>query len=278
MARIGVRPPAVPAVPRPRRARRALTALLALSTAALALGGCGREETAGEGDPGTVTVVATTTWEGAFARAAGAKDVKVLVPPSTGHAPDYEPKPSDLTTVAAADFVLYAPFEPYAEQIKDAAGSQAELVEVGLDNDAAKVRAEVTRLAALFGTEDAAADWRKRFDAHYARLEKELKADWPDGKRPKVVSQVFTTWAAKLAGARTVGAFGPEAVTPEQLSRLSAHEPALVLDNAHMTTGEVLPGTDARQVDVVNYPDRDLDLLAVYEDAATALSEAMTAS
>ncbi|MFB7032692.1 metal ABC transporter solute-binding protein, Zn/Mn family, partial [Streptomyces sp. NPDC056295] len=90
-------------------------------------------------------VVVTTTWEGAFAKAAGADDVKVIVPQSVHHAPDYDPKPSDLAAVARADFVLYAPFEPYAAKIKDAAGSKAKLVEVNLDNDPDKVRAEVDK-------------------------------------------------------------------------------------------------------------------------------------
>ncbi|WP_395365701.1 hypothetical protein ACHGLA_32410 [Streptomyces sp. YH02] len=44
-------------------------------------------------------VVATTTWEGAFAKAAGAEDVTVIVPQSVHHAPDatsvgtYGPEP-----------------------------------------------------------------------------------------------------------------------------------------------------------------------------------------
>ena len=43
------------------------------------------------------------------------------MPTSVHHAPDYDPKPSDLTAVAEADFVLYAPFEPFAAKIKEAA-------------------------------------------------------------------------------------------------------------------------------------------------------------
>ncbi|RSS84911.1 ABC transporter substrate-binding protein, partial [Streptomyces sp. WAC02707] len=96
-------------------------------------------------------VVVTTTWEGAFARAAGAENVTVIVPRSVHHAPDHDPKPSDLVAVAKADFVLYAPFEPDAAKIREAAGSSAKLVEVDLDNDPDKVRAEVDRLARLFG-------------------------------------------------------------------------------------------------------------------------------
>jgi zinc transport system substrate-binding protein len=191
------------------------------------------------------------------------------------HAPDYDPKPSDLAAVADADFVLYAPFEPYAEKIKEAAGSDAELVEVNLDNDADRASAEVTRLGKLFGQQDAAATWQKRFGTQYADLQRELKAAWPGGKASAVVTQVFTAWSAKLAGAKVVGTYGPEAVTAKQLSDLSAKKPEPVLDNAHMSTGTVLPDTGAKQVKIVNFPGKDLDLLPVYRDAASALKKAM---
>ncbi|MFD9301784.1 metal ABC transporter solute-binding protein, Zn/Mn family [Streptomyces sp. NPDC060048] len=262
------------------------TSLLTLSTAlglALALvTGCGDSDS-GDGDGGSAAggkpvVVVTTTWEGAFAKAAGAEDVKVIVPQSVHHAPDYDPKPSDLAAVAKADFVLYAPFEPYAAKIKEAAGSKAELVEVALDNDADKVKAEVARLGELFGTQAAAAKWTAAFDAEYGRVSQEVRAAWPGGKSPAVVSQVFSAWSAKLAGATPVGTYGPEAVTPVQLAELSAKKPDLVLDNAHMSTGTVLPDSGARQVEIVNYPGTDLDLLPVYRDAGTVLKKAMGGS
>ncbi|MFD9333222.1 metal ABC transporter solute-binding protein, Zn/Mn family [Streptomyces sp. NPDC060028] len=272
------------------RTRVRFASLLALSAAmALALvTGCGSDGGDGDGKaPATAAaakggkkpeVVVTTSWEGAFAKAAGAEEVKVIVPQSVHHAPDYDPKPSDLAAVAKADFVLYAPFEPYAAKIKQAAGSKAELVEVNLDNDPDKVRAEVARLAALFGTGEAAASWTASFDTEYARLSQDVRAGWPGGRSPAVVSQVFTAWSAKLAGATTVGTYGPEAVTPAQLADLSAKKPALVLDNAHMSTGTVLPDSGAKQVEIVNYPDKDLDLLPVFRNAAAGLKKAMAGS
>ncbi|MFD8983657.1 metal ABC transporter solute-binding protein, Zn/Mn family, partial [Streptomyces sp. NPDC059564] len=269
------------------RTRVRITSLLALSAALALVTGCGNsaDPTAADENPAKAgapaagkdkpVVVVTTTWEGAFAKAAGAEDVKVIVPQSVHHAPDYDPKPSDLAAVAKADFVLYAPFEPYAAKIKEAAGSKAKLVEVNLDNDPDKVKAEVDKLGALFGTQDAATKWKTGFDTEYGKLNKDLQAVWPGGKSPSVVAQVFTGWAGKLAGATTVGTYGPEAVTPAQLAELSAKKPALVLDNAHMSTGTVLPDSGAKQVKIVNYPGDDLDLLPVYRNAATELKKAM---
>ncbi|MFE0186620.1 metal ABC transporter solute-binding protein, Zn/Mn family [Streptomyces sp. NPDC058989] len=265
------------------RTRVRIASLLALIVAPALVAGCtsGPDKSAGsgsEGKEGRPVVVVTTTWEGAFAKAAGAEDVTVIVPQSVHHAPDYDPKPSDLAAVAKADFVVYAPFEPYAQKIKEAAGSRAKPVEVNLDNDAEKVKTEVARLGKLFGTEKAAAKWTTAFDAEYGKLAKDLKAAWPGGRSPNVVSQVFTTWSAKLAGATTVGTYGPEAVTPAQLAKLSKEKPRLVLDNAHMSTGTVLPGSGARQVKIVNYPGQDLDLLPVYRNAAAELKKAMSGS
>ncbi|MCX4694758.1 metal ABC transporter solute-binding protein, Zn/Mn family [Streptomyces sp. NBC_01408] len=267
------------------RNRVRTSSLVALSAALLLTAGCGgdadSDSPAGNGGPdpkAKPVVVVTTTWEGAFAKAAGAENVKVIVPQSVHHAPDYDPKPSDLAAVAQADFVLYAPFEPYAAKIKEAAGSKAKLVEVNLDNDPDKVKAEVDRLGGLFGTAEAATRWKAGFDTEYARLNKDLQTAWPGGKSPSAVTQVFTAWSAKLAGVTTVGTYGPEAVTPAQLAELSAKKPALVLDNAHMSTGTVLPDTGAQQVKIVNYPGADLDLLAVYRNAAAELKKAMGTS
>ncbi|MEW2413043.1 zinc ABC transporter substrate-binding protein [Streptomyces sp. NPDC046866] len=266
------------------RTRVRIPALAALSGALLLTAACGSEKASddapaksgSETRKGKPAVVVTTAWEGAFAKAAGAEDVKVIVPQSVHHAPDYDPKPSDLAAVAKADFVLYAPFEPYAAKIKEAAGSKAKLVEVDLDNDPDKVKAEVGKLGALFGTADAAAQWKTGFDTEYGKLNKDLQAAWPGGKSPAVVTQVFTAWAAKLAGATSVGTYGPEAVTPAQLAELSAKKPALVLDNAHMSTGTVLPDSGAKQVEIVNYPGADLELLPVYRNAAAELKKALT--
>ncbi|MFF5013602.1 metal ABC transporter solute-binding protein, Zn/Mn family [Streptomyces sp. NPDC001165] len=273
MARIRVRIVRVPSA-----VTLSLVTALALTATA-----CGSDK-ADSGDKtankngGAPVVVATTTWEGALAKAAGAKDVKVIVPSSVQHAPDYDPKPSDLAAVADADFVVYASFEPYAKKIKDAAGSSAKMVEMNLDNDFATTSADVTRLGKLFGTQDAAAKWNVSFKSEYGALQKELKAAWPGGKAPAVVAQVFSVWSAKMAGADLRGTYGPQAVTAKQLAELETKKPAFVFDNVHMTTGKVLPDSGARQLEIVNYPGKDLDLMAVYKDAAETIKKGLTSS
>lgn len=159
-------------------------------------------------------MVATTVWEAALAKAAGAKNVTSIVPAAIRHAPDYDVKPSDLAKVAEADHVLYSSFEPFAYRIKEAAGSKAQMTELNLDNSPSKTTANVTRLGKAFGTEKAAARWNATFGKEWESLHQKVKASWPGGKAPAVTAQMFTTWAAELAGADMVGTYGPEAVTP----------------------------------------------------------------
>ncbi|MET0132266.1 MAG: zinc ABC transporter substrate-binding protein [Kibdelosporangium sp.] len=244
--------------------RRIFPTLVAGLLAAGVLAGCGATEATAPPSGNGPKIVASTTWEAGIAKAAGADRVRVIVPGSVGHAPDYDPKPSDLAAVADADFVLYAPFESFAGRIKEAAGSKARLVEVNLDNGKDRLTAEVTRLAALFGTQQAAAAWNTAFDQEYRKLAGELRSAWPGGQQPTVVSQLFVAYAAELTGAAVVGTFGPHPVTASQLAELSGRKPQFVFDNAHMSTGTALPDAGAEQVMIVNYPGDDLDLLKVF--------------
>lgn len=55
------------------------------------------------------------------------------------HAPDYDPKPSDLTKIATADYVLYAPFDSFAPRLREAAGGKAKTVELNLERPASQI-------------------------------------------------------------------------------------------------------------------------------------------
>lgn len=66
------------------------------------------------------------------------------------HAPDYDPKPSDLAKVGTADYVLYAPFDSFAPRLKEAAGGHAKTVELNLENTPKTIDSEVTRLGQMF--------------------------------------------------------------------------------------------------------------------------------
>ncbi|MFI5492388.1 ABC transporter substrate-binding protein [Actinoplanes sp. NPDC051859] len=241
----------------------------------LAATGCSSTDTpsptaAAAGGP---KIVASTSWVGALAKAAGTTDITVIAPANVQHPPDYDPKPSDLAAVAGAGYVLYAEFDGFAPKLKEAAGGKGKLTPVELENTPGKIRAEVTRLAALFGTQAAATTWLTAFDTEYAKLASDVKAALPQ-PAPTAVSHAFLGYWADFAGVKVTGVYGPQPVSAGQLAELTGKKPGLVLANAH------LPGVNpdisgATRVDLINYPKQDLDLLSVFRANATTFTTAL---
>jgi zinc transport system substrate-binding protein len=188
------------------------------------------------------------------------------------HAPDYDPKPSDLAKIATADYVLYAPFDSFAPRLKEAAGGQAKVVELNLENTPKNIRAEVTRLGQLFGTAAQATQWLATFDRRYAELSAQVKAAEPE-PAPDAVAQVFMAYWGEFAGLPVTGTYGPEPVTPGQLAQLTALRPSLVLANAHLPSNPAIP--HASTVELINYPGADLNLLGVFEENSRRLTAAV---
>jgi zinc transport system substrate-binding protein len=213
-------------------------------------------------------VVASTSWVGAFAKAAGVTDVTVIAPPSVQHPPDYDPKPSDLVAVAKADYVLYSNFDGFAGKIREAAGGKAKLVPVDLENTPPKIRSEVRRLGAMFGTATVAKSWLSTFDIAYTKLSADVKAKLPS-PAPTAVAHAFVEYWGDFAGVKVVGTFGLQPVTPKQLSELTAKKPRLLLVNAHLPDSPDIPGS--KRVDIINFPSADLDLLSVFRTNAEKL-------
>jgi zinc transport system substrate-binding protein len=254
----------------------ALAAVIGSAFLLVACGGSGSApSSAPPAPPAGPKVVAATTWEAGFAKAAGAQNVQVIVPPSIQHAPDYDPKPSDLAAVSDADIVLYAPFEGFADKLKQATGSKAKLVQVNLDNSPNNVHDQITKLAATFGTQNAAAQWLQQYDAVIKDSSDRIHAAWRGGQPPKVVAETFETYMSGIAGAQVVGTYGPNPPNPSQLAQLAGTHPDLVLDNYHMTTGTVLPDAANKQIELTNFPGPDLDLLTVYRHDTDLIVQAL---
>lgn len=262
----------------PIRRREAVSLAIAAAVAA-ALTACGSTDDAtgqnGKKTAGGPKVVAASTWEAAFARAAGARDVSVIVPPGISHPPDYDPKPSDIAKVAGADYVLYASFEGFAPKLKAAAGSKAKLIELQLDNGQAMVTKEVTQLAGEFGTGQAAQTWLASYNTTYAAEKRKVSAAYVKAGRPAVVAQAFVTWACDMLDAKPVGTYGPQPPTASQVAGLAGKKPGLVLDNSAMPGADALSSIKARRVTVVNFPGGNQDLLSVYRTTSTALTSAL---
>jgi zinc transport system substrate-binding protein len=227
-------------------------------------------EGSGEASSGPV-VVASTSWAGAFATAAGARNVTLVAPATVPHAPDYDPKPGDLAKITSAGYVLYAPFDSFAPRLKEAAGGHAKLVELNLENSPATIHHEVTRLGQMFGTSAQATQWLATFDRRYAELSAQVKAAEAH-PAPTAIAQVFMAYWGDFAGLPVKGTYGPEPVSAGQLAQLTALHPGVVLANAHLPNNPDIPG--ARTVELINFPGADLNLLEVFEENARRLTAA----
>jgi zinc/manganese transport system substrate-binding protein len=111
----------------PRRLGLAAATGLAV---ALFAAGCGSSGS----DPGKVSVVATTTQIGDFAREVGgdAVDVHQILSPNTDPH-DYEPRPDDVTTTADAKIVFTNGdnLDAWMDKVVDDSGSDAKVVDLG---------------------------------------------------------------------------------------------------------------------------------------------------
>ncbi|MDO4769787.1 MAG: ABC transporter substrate-binding protein [Brachymonas sp.] len=222
-------------------------------------------------------VVASTSWVAAFAKAAGIQDVALVAPANLQHPPDYDPKPSDLAAIAQADYVLVAGFEGFAQRMKEASGSRAEVINVRVDNQPANIKKQVMALAEKFGTQQAAAAWIARFDQRVAALEKEIAAAVPK-PAPRVVAQFWMAYWVPFASMELVGTYGPRPVTASELAKLSALKPDVVIINAHVQGGNLFNDLPAKKIVLHNFPPaNNIDLIAIFEGNARAIIEAMKA-
>lgn len=217
-------------------------------------------------------IVASTSWVGAFAKAAGADEIMVIAPSNIQHPPDYDPKPSDLEAISHADYVLYAGFEGFAARMQEAVGGSSEkLITIATENSPEAIHKEVTRLGELFGTQEKAAAFLESFDAEYAKLSDEVK-EISGGHDFVVVNQLFVTPWVFFAGLESAGVYGPMPMTPDELKALSDKQPEYVFENLHMGGGDpIAEATGAKMIKLVNFPGDDLDLLSVFRQNAETL-------
>lgn len=258
-----------PPPPPPSAPARLALATVALALAVTATSACDSDSPP-DGKPAeTAAVVASTTWVGALARAAGATDVAVIAPANIPDQAAFDPTPTELEPAARSEHVLYAETDGFAAALKNAAGD-AHLMSVRPVNTVPAIRSEVTRLAEVFGTRDAATRWLSTFEAQVDALSGSLKGLAPIPPLTAVAQADVAYWAT-FAGVRTVASYGPAPVTRDQLAALSAKKPKLLLANVHRPAGTPdIPGTI--RVDLANYPGEDLNLLAVFQTNAARIS------
>jgi hypothetical protein len=198
-------------------------------------------------------VVASTSWVGAIARAAGATNVRVMAPFEMQHPAEYELKPSDLVAASEASFVVSGGWERFASKLAETA-SKAETLNVYTANVPATLEAEALKLAEAFGTVGAYEQWKAAFDGETDAIKANIKAAY--GERPVVVQkdqEAFSRWA----GLNVVGVFGPAEPSPAVVVELAGLKPDFVIDNYHNQCGKAIAlAADIPDIALINFPGR----------------------
>ena len=200
------------------------------------------------------SVVASTAWTGAFARVAGADEVRVLAPFDLSHPPEYELRPSDIRTVMNADLVIYAGYENMVERLVEAAGqSDAETIQIQTIHSVPVMTRSVLSIARALGTEETAGRNLDRLVEFLDEWSREVGDYEYDGQ--PVVAHFHQQALARQLGMNVVGVFGPAPLEARQIDELTRMEPALIIDNGHNPVAEPIAETTQAAVSVwYNFP------------------------
>ncbi len=177
------------------------------------------------------TVVASTEWTAAFARAAGITEVTVLAPAASRHPSEYQLRPSDLRAVAAADALVFAGYEAMAARLRELTRQDATVLRIDTDYSLATLRRSLEALHAAGGTPASSADSLRAIAEEYAAWRSELAARGLAGA-PALVHR-FQEPLARELGFDVVATFGPLPPQAAALTSLADADVALIIDNHH---------------------------------------------
>ena len=198
------------------------------------------------------TVVASTSLAGAMARAAGAKEVRVLTPDGLTHPPEYELKPSDLVKLEGAGLVVYAGYEKMVSRLLETSKNRNLLaLQIDTTTSPENLVNQVRKISKALKTEKEGELWEARFTEKINGLKKNLSSF--SGKRAAVHfhAQPFARWT----NLSVVQVFKPGELTPKAMADAIAQGPELVVDILHMPVLKVVAeNAKCKYIQVINFP------------------------
>lgn len=202
------------------------------------------------------SVVASTSWTGAFARAAGAGNVTVIAPLDLKHPPEYEIKPSDLEKVRGAKLVVFAGYEKFAQKLTETAGSEkVTSLKVLTENNPDNIKKQAKLIADALGTAAAWEKWSKEFDAVAAQYKADVQKAYPNRK---ALVHKMQRPGVEWLGWEIVGEFGPAEPSPTVVADLAKTGAFIVIDNYHNPVGQAIAeSAKAKYVQLINFPGKD---------------------
>ncbi len=223
--------------------------------------------------PQEVIVVASTSWTGAIAKAAGADEVRVLAPLELKHPPEYDFRPGDLQRLVNADFLVWAGYEPFITRLQESAGLPPEqVVKVLTTNTPSNLVEQVTYLGEVFGTKKVAENWVKEFTSAVELMEKRAQESKLSEKR--VVVQMHQEGFVRWLGFDVVGVFSAEELSPAKIIEFASLKPDLVIDNFHNPQGKgISEVAGVPRIEIRNFPgEADVDISVLFKENWTKLA------
>ena len=221
----------------------------------LIISSCHGKKTSSDSSGEAMTVVATSSWSAAYARAAGAEKVVTLAPFDMVHPSEYELRPGDIPTLRDAGLIVYAGYEIVTERLRKGLDLPAEkLMQIDTDYNYESMEKSILKIAVRLGTEDVAHKNLLEIRRILDEARKKSEAKGMSGQ-PVIVHRFQTSLAREL-GLSPVLIFGPASPEASEFVAVSKSEAPLIIDNMHNPVGQpfkdILPGV--RYVQWMNFP------------------------
>lgn len=208
-----------------------------------------------EPEKNNFTVVATNSWTGAFARAAGAKNIIILAPFEMEHPSEYELRAADIPLIKNSRLIIYAGYETMVKRLQSGMDLKKEaLLKIETDYSLSTIEKSVMEIAQKLGTEKIAL---QNIDSiRHLMIEAKLQLDKTGLNSAPVLVNFFQQSIAKEMGFEIAGVFGPAALEAGDLNRMAKANVSLILDNEHNPVGLPLKSIKAEAVykKLLNFP------------------------
>jgi len=219
-----------------------------------------------------IIVVASTSWTGAIAEAAGADEVRILAPFELKHPPEYDYRPSDIAQLRSARLLVYGGYEPFVKKLAVTAGLPREkMIVIVTSNDPDNLKKQARFLAEKMGTQKREASWEKTLDKVLADIQRQAQNNNISQKR--VLVQKYQVPFVKWLGFDIIGVFSADELSPNKVMEYARMKPDMIIDNFHNPQGRAIAEiTGCDYVALINFPSANArTLIELLKDNATKL-------
>jgi ABC-type Zn uptake system ZnuABC Zn-binding protein ZnuA len=224
--------------------------------------------------PAQEVVVASTPLVGAIARAAGAKEVRVISPEGTKHPPEYDLKPSDLFEFEGAKIVIYGGYERMVSKLLETSKEKNILaLQIETDTSPKSLIASARKISRALKTEKEEQVWEKQFIEKLKTLQKKISPF--SGKRAIVHQYAYSF--SKWANLSILQMISPGELTPKVIADALVQKPELVVDVFHFPVARVVAdNAKCKYIQIINFPgvENTKTLKDVFEYNSTQLIQA----